>query len=41
MLAKLLEEHGNIREALKYYGPADVGYYYSDIVLSLYEQYRN
>ena len=41
MLARLLKQHGHIREALKYYGPANVDYYYSDIVLSLYEGFRN
>jgi soluble lytic murein transglycosylase-like protein len=40
MLAGLKKKHGNIRDALKYYGPADVGYYYSDIVLSLYQRFR-
>lgn len=39
MLAGLKKKHGNLRDALKYYGPADVGYYYSDIVLSLYKRY--
>lgn len=39
MLAGLKKKYGNIRDALKYYGPADVGYYYSDIVLSLYKRY--
>jgi soluble lytic murein transglycosylase-like protein len=40
MLAGLSKKYGNIREALKYYGPADVGYYYSDIVLSIYKRYQ-
>jgi soluble lytic murein transglycosylase-like protein len=41
MLAGLINQRGSLREALKYYGPADVGYYYADIVLGLYEQYGN
>lgn len=40
MLAGLISREGNIRDALKSYGPMDVGYYYADIVLGLYEQYR-
>jgi len=40
MLAGLISREGNIRDALKSYGPMDVGYYYADIVLRLYEQYR-
>ncbi|HEX2981862.1 MAG TPA: transglycosylase SLT domain-containing protein [Anaerolineaceae bacterium] len=39
MLANLAQKYGDIREALKAYGPMDVGYYYSDIVLGLYQQY--
>jgi len=31
---------GNIREALLHYGPIDVGYYYADTVLSIYERYK-
>lgn len=40
MLANLLARHGNMRDALKYYGPMDVGYYYADKVLGIYENYR-
>lgn len=40
MLAGLEKKYGSLREALRYYGPADVGYYYSDIVLSIYKRYR-
>ena len=36
MLAGLLNKYGNMREALKYYGPMDVGYYYADKVLSIF-----
>jgi len=39
MLAELVSKYGNMRDALRYYGPKDVGYYYADIVLSLYSQY--
>ena len=39
MLAKLFERHGNLREALKAYGPMDRGYTYADKVLALYRQY--
>jgi len=39
MLAKLFERHGNLRDALKAYGPMDRGYTYADRVLALYRQY--
>ena len=39
MLAQLLSKYGDMRDALRYYGPKDVGYYYADIVLSLYSRY--
>jgi len=39
MLARLLNKHGNLREALKSYGPMNVGYYYADKVLGLLSQY--
>lgn len=39
MLAGLSQKYGDVREALKAYGPMDVGYYYADIVLGLYERY--
>ena len=35
MLAGLVEKHGDIREALKSYGPYDVGYRYADQVLTI------
>lgn len=35
MLAGLIEKHGDIREALKSYGPCDVGYRYADQVLAI------
>lgn len=39
MLAGLIREHG-LREGLRLYGPKDVGYYYSDIVLNLYKKIK-
>jgi hypothetical protein len=41
MLASLVSRKGNFREALKSYGPMNVGYYYADKVLGIYERYRN
>lgn len=38
-LASLVSRHGSYREALKYYGPANVDYYYADIVIAIYEKY--
>lgn len=40
MLAELIETNGDVREALKDYGPMDVGYGYADLVLGTYQQYR-
>jgi soluble lytic murein transglycosylase-like protein len=40
MLAGLLARHGDLRAALKAYGPMDLGYSYADTVLSIYENYR-
>lgn len=40
MLAGLKERYGNIRDALKFYGPMDVGYYYADKVLNIYSNYE-
>jgi soluble lytic murein transglycosylase-like protein len=40
MLAGLIKRLGSEREALRAYGPMDVGYYYSDKVLSLYNNYQ-
>jgi len=39
MLARLFERHGNLRDALKAYGPMDRGYTYADRVLALFHQY--
>jgi hypothetical protein len=41
MLAGLLTRHGSFREALRAYGPMDVGYSYADKVLGIYERHRN
>lgn len=40
MLAGLENRLGSLREALKSYGPKDVGYYYADIVLAIYQRYQ-
>lgn len=39
MLAGLVKRSGSLREALKSYGPMDVGYSYSETVLALYRRY--
>ena len=39
MLAGLFNRYGSYREALKAYGPMDVGYSYADKVLSIYERH--
>lgn len=36
MLAGLLQRYGNVREALRAYGPMDVGYNYADTVMAIY-----
>ncbi len=41
MLAGLVKRYGSLRDALKAYGPMDVGYAYADIVLGLYQDYQN
>jgi hypothetical protein len=40
MLSDLIQKYGSIREALKSYGPIDVGYYYADLVLGIFNNYR-
>lgn len=40
MLAGLIARLGNLREALKAYGPMDIGYRYADMVLAIFENYR-
>ena len=39
LLSGLLKTSGSTRNALKAYGPMDVGFYYADIVLSIYSSY--
>lgn len=39
MLAGLFGKFGNLRDALKSYGPMNVGYSYADKVLAIYERY--
>ena len=41
MLSGLISRQSSIREALKSYGPAGVGYYYADKVLGIYQQHNN
>ncbi len=40
MLASLIEHYGDLREALKAYGPKDVGYYYADLVIGTMNNHR-
>ena len=40
MLINLHGKYGNWRDALRAYGPMDVGYQYADIVLSIFENYQ-
>jgi hypothetical protein len=40
MLASLIEHYGDMREALKAYGPKDVGYYYADLVIGTLNNHR-
>lgn len=40
MLAGLLNKYGNIRDALLYYGPINVGYYYADLVLGIFNSHQ-
>jgi soluble lytic murein transglycosylase-like protein len=35
MLSDLIRRKGNLRDALKSYGPMDVGYYYADLVIGI------
>ncbi len=39
MLAGLFQKYGNLRDALKAYGPANYGYKYADIVLQIFQSY--
>ncbi|MCX8060983.1 MAG: transglycosylase SLT domain-containing protein [Anaerolineales bacterium] len=40
LLANLIKRHGNYRDALKAYGPMQVGYTYADKVLSIFRKYE-
>jgi soluble lytic murein transglycosylase-like protein len=40
MIAGLLNKYGDLREALKSYGPRDMGYQYADQVLNTYSGYQ-
>lgn len=40
MLAGLISHYGDLREALKAYGPKDVGYYYADLVIGTMDRHR-
>lgn len=40
MLAGLINKRGSVRDGLMAYGPGEVGYYYADKVLAIYESYR-
>ena len=39
MLAGLYFKYGSYREALFHYGPMDMGYYYADLILRIWETY--
>jgi soluble lytic murein transglycosylase-like protein len=40
MLADLIAKHGDVRNALRAYGPMDVGYYYADLVIGIMNSYQ-
>jgi len=40
LLSDLLKTSGSTRNALKAYGPMDMGFFYADIVLSIYTSYK-
>ncbi len=40
MLADLIQHYGDLREALRAYGPKDVGYYYADLVIGTMNSHR-
>lgn len=40
MLAELIARHGDVREALRAYGPMDVGYYYADLVIGIMNNFQ-
>ena len=39
MLASLVDKYGDVQDALKAYGPANVDYCYADKVLAIYSNY--
>lgn len=39
MLANLVDRRGSVREALKSYGPMDMGYRYADKVIGIWDRY--
>jgi hypothetical protein len=41
MIADLITQKGNYREALKSYGPMDIGYSYADKILEIFTQFKN
>ena len=40
LLGGLNRKYGNLRDALQAYGPANLGYYYADIVLAIFDRYK-
>ena len=40
MLSGLINKNGSVREALRAYGPANVGYYYADKVMAIFQTYK-
>ena len=40
MLAGLIQKYGNVRNALKAYGPINYGYKYADLVLQIFQSYQ-
>ncbi len=40
MLAGLIQKYGNLRDALKSYGPINYGYRYADLVLQIFQSYQ-
>lgn len=41
ILSGLIRRYGNLRDALKAYGPMDVGYSYADLVIHIYETHHS
>ena len=40
MLAGLINKYGNLRDALRAYGPYDMGYQYADIILGILQRHQ-